>query len=171
MESINWAWKDCIGKEILKIANYKEIYIAKNRKDINQTYFDNLKNKILVIIRGFHYGFAQFNSDEEYLLKNFKIEFTLSYDAILKMLDLERGDIGVVPYTYITYYSKFMPTMQNNYFLSNITDSNDVLSIISKEKNKIKNQELIKLFDQLKAKGILKKIFQKYGIEETLLEK
>lgn len=170
LASMNWGWKKCQGKNLVDIAMYKEVYITKSKPNINQTFFNDLKHKNFVIMRGFHYGFANFNSDENYLKSNFHVEFSSSYEAMLKMILNERGDVGVVPYSYIKYYSSFDHSIKNNFFISNKIDSSDVLSIIGKEHStKFNNDSIIKLFKILKEKGTIIKLFKKYKLEELLL--
>ncbi len=48
-----------------------EVYITQVLKGRNQAYFDRISDKNLVGVFGYHYGFAGFNNDQDWLDKNF----------------------------------------------------------------------------------------------------
>ena len=73
-ESIQWGWKDYPVEfsDVYFVGG--EVYISKAKENRGKKYFDTVVDKSLVIMRGYHYGFADFNSDEEFLNKKFKVQ-------------------------------------------------------------------------------------------------
>lgn len=59
---------------------------------------------------------------------NFHIEFSSTYEAMLKMILNKRGEVRAIPYLYIQYYLSFDHSTKINLFISNKIDSSDVLS-------------------------------------------
>lgn len=69
-EDISWGWKDYDVVASRLIVKDEEIYIAKNKDGRDESYFEDKKNKKFVGIKGYHYAFANFNSDVDFLKKN-----------------------------------------------------------------------------------------------------
>jgi len=79
-EDISWGWKykDIVASQVI-LTGGGEVYITKADLSKDQSYFNNLKHKSIAVILGYHYGFANFNSDETFLKDNFKIQFSRNH--------------------------------------------------------------------------------------------
>ncbi|MFH7416891.1 amino acid ABC transporter substrate-binding protein, partial [Pseudomonas syringae pv. tagetis] len=76
-------------------------YVARRVQGRGQDYFDTLSDKGLALFRGYHYGFANFNTDKKYLSEHFTITYTYSHDSNLLMVVRRRADIAPVTRYYM----------------------------------------------------------------------
>ena len=70
-EDINWGWS---GKNIEFTSLFtkdRELFISLTDYYSDTNFVKDIKTKKILITRGFHYAFANFNASEDYLTKNF----------------------------------------------------------------------------------------------------
>ncbi len=77
-----WAWR------------MRELFVAKSEELRGQQYFEQLQGKQLALYRGYHYGFAGFNSDPEFLSSTFNANLGHSHDSNLLMVMRGRADVA-----------------------------------------------------------------------------
>lgn len=143
-----------------------EIYIAPAEPGKGQEYFDNFKNKRIVGIKGYHYGFANFNSDPEYLIKNFNMELTPSNAGSIKMiLAGNRGDIAVVTRSYLAMYLNEHPSDRDKLLLSTKLDQVYQHRIILRRNIQITIGEINGLLTALKNNGKLDVLWDKINLD------
>ncbi len=83
-EDKNWGWKNKNISPSKVILKGGEVYIANSDTAKNQSYFENIKGRSIAAFLGYHYGFAGFNADEQYLKNNFKIELSSTHQGNIK---------------------------------------------------------------------------------------
>src|SRR5690606_9550200 len=81
-----------------------EVYVARARPGRGQEYFSELKGKRLALYSGYHYGFANFNADQDFLTREYGAVLTYSHDSNLLMLLRDRADIAVITPSYLDIY-------------------------------------------------------------------
>ncbi len=141
------------------------IYITKYHHSKDQSYFDNFNNKSLAVILGYHYGFANYNADEDFLQKNFKIQFNTNHKGnIIKVL-FERVDIAVVTLSYLKMYLKKNPDKKSKLLISNKFDQHYNHTILLRKNYKISKREMDELLTKMEKAGILARLWEKYGIK------
>lgn len=117
-ESVHWGWKEREVEYFPFNLRDGEFYVYRKNK-VNEDEFLNFKERSISAILGFHYGFANFNSDQNYLKKNFDIFLSTSHIKNLERVQKERSDITIVtksfynmlksqnsPYTHNLQHSK-----------------------------------------------------------------
>ena len=63
------------------------------------------------LYNGYHYGFASFDADPDYLARHFNALLTYSHDSNLRMLLARRVDIAVVTRSYLELFLDRHPEM------------------------------------------------------------
>ena len=66
-ENPQWGWQDIDAEAVDMRLEDAELFVARKEALRDQSYFEQLEGKRLALYRGYHYGFAQFNSDPEFL--------------------------------------------------------------------------------------------------------
>ena len=141
-----------------------EVYISRKLKGKDQHFFDNIKKKKMVVMRGYHYGFADFNADEIYLTKNFTSIITNSSRAIVELVLANRGDVGVVTKSFLEQYLLHNPEVKKDLIISTKFDQEYHHTILLRRDGLPSLKEMNLLLELLKKKGHLDKIWKKYGI-------
>lgn len=106
-ESPDWGWQKSRWTSSTCIsATPKFMSLVPEAAGRGQAYFDSLKGKRMALYNGYHYGFAGFNADQDYLSKTFNAVLTYSHDSNLLMLLHGRADLSVVPRSLRAYISR-----------------------------------------------------------------
>ncbi|WP_425562137.1 substrate-binding periplasmic protein [Litoribacillus peritrichatus] len=161
-----WGWKGYPVKPSKVYLKGSEVYIALKKPKRTQHYFNSLEGKKLVGIRGYHYGFANFNSNEQYLNENFNILLTSDHQGSVNMISSGRGDIAVVTKSFLQKLFKAQPLLQETLLVSEILDQEYHHTILVRDNSVPTVQEINLFLDKLESLEHLKTIWSKYGITE-----
>jgi hypothetical protein len=72
----------------------------------------------MALYRGYHYGFAGFDADPDYLARTFNAVLTYSHDSNLLMLLARRVDIAVVTRSYLEIFLDRPPELVTELLVS-----------------------------------------------------
>jgi len=164
-ESISWGWDKNLVDSSESYLQGGELYIALRAKGRGQAFFDDFNKKTVIGIQGYHYGFAGFNSDPEYLRQNFNMNFTKSNLGTIKMvLAGNRGDIAVVTKSFLNQFLNKHPERRQQLLISNKLDQEYNHTIIVRKGIKPTVKELDGYLRDLRKTGALDQIWQKHAI-------
>jgi ABC-type amino acid transport substrate-binding protein len=163
-ESKLWGWKGTDTDFSKVYLNGGEVYITLKESNKSNTYFNSFNNKRVAIMRGYHYGFANFNANEEFLTKTYNAVIVGSNAAIFKMLLAGSADIGVVTKSYIDLYFQNHPSLKKRFLISNKLDQVYNHTVLVRKDNKPDVKEINNLLSKLKRDGHLQRIWKKYGL-------
>ncbi|WP_277372002.1 transporter substrate-binding domain-containing protein [Pseudomonas sp. AA-38] len=163
-ENPEWGWQGIEADVVDMGLEDAELFVARQEAERGQAYFAQLAGKRLALYRGYHYGFADFNSDPEYLSRTFNANLGHSHDSNLLMVLRGRADIALV-------------TRSNLYdFIARNGDKLDQLLISERVDQVYRHHALIRrgapisavqfaeLLERLRQKGELARIFDPYQI-------
>ncbi|KAB0483777.1 amino acid ABC transporter substrate-binding protein [Pseudomonas reinekei] len=167
-ENPAWGWKDIPHIDVDMGLEDAEIFVAQRQREGHavrqQDYFADLTGKRLALFSGYHYEFANFNAEAQYLAKNYNATLTYSHDSNLLMVLRGRADIALVTRSYL-----------NDYFLRNLNVANELLVseridqiyhhyAILRPAAPISGEAFGKLLQGLRDNGQMLKIFEPYKI-------
>ncbi|MBE9610986.1 hypothetical protein [Chitinilyticum piscinae] len=162
-ENRNWGW----GKYPVEVSPVfltgAENYVALNMPGRDQRYFDSFKGKRMLGMRGYHYGFAGFNSDPEYLRRNFNMTGTTNNEATLRLLLEGKGDVAVITSAYLNEYLVTHPQLRSRLLISQRIDQEYRHTVLVRQDYEPSAAELGMLLAELEKKGVLQPLWQKYG--------
>jgi polar amino acid transport system substrate-binding protein len=164
-ESIDWGWqgKDVEASDVIMQGG--AIYITRADNHKNQRYFDDFKGKSIWGILGYHYGFANFNSDLEFLKKNFNAHMITSQDGLIEAAVTGRADISVVVKEYLQVYLQQHPGVEKKILVSKKFDAVNRYTILVRKGINPDVHEINKLLDEMDNAGVLKKLWGKYKLK------
>lgn len=167
-DNLKWGWE---GRDVDASDIYLrggEIYISQADPGKTQDYFDNLDNKKMVGIKGYHYGFAGFNPDPAYLTQKFNMELTGSNSGSIQMiLAGTRGDIAVVTKSYLAMYLNEHPDAREKILVSEKFDQAYAHRIILRRNISPTIGEINQLLAALKQNGQLDALWSRFGLDPT----
>ena len=163
-ESIQWGWqeKDITASRVFLKGG--EVYITRASPEKDQRYFESFTGKSLIGYLGYHYGFANFNSDETNLRKNFDITLSNSHKRNIQMILKKRIDIGIVTISYLNRYLMNHPENKNQLLISSKLDQVYHHTILIRKNNTPDVHEINRLLDEMKKAHVLSDLFRKYGL-------
>lgn len=165
-ENLKWGW-DAAAVDASKVylRGDGEVYVARTAPERGESYFDVLADKRLLLVLGYHYGFANFESDQVALAKKFKVSFSFDNEVSLRNLLLGHGDVAVITKSYLTRYLLQNPQAVDKLLVSVRMDQTYAHTALVRKGSKPTMQEIDALLDRMEAAGILKKLWARYGIK------
>ena len=163
-ENPDWGWQGIPGARIDMGLADAEIFIAKAQPGRSQHYFGKLAGKRLALYNGYHYGFAGFNPDPEFLQREFDAKLTYSHDSNLRMLLRERADIALVTRSYFNAYLERNPEQAGTFLASDRIDQSYHHYALLRPGAPISAEQFSALLERLRAGGQLQQIFGRYGV-------
>lgn len=163
-EDINWGWQNRKVSYTDIMLQDGEVYITTFHESKDQSYFDDLSGKSITIILGYHYAFANFISDEQYLEQNFQILFSRNHDINIRRVLNGIADISVVTVSYLKRYLMEHPQYAQSLLISEKYDQQYNQRILVSQNSAISVDEINQLLNDLNAKGILQRLWNSYGL-------
>jgi ABC-type amino acid transport substrate-binding protein len=100
-ENPAWDWQKIAHDAVDMGLEDSEVFVSRAEPGRDQRFFERLEGKRLALYHGYHYAFADFNAEPEYLVKRFQATLTHSHDSNLLMVLHGRADIALVTRSYI----------------------------------------------------------------------
>jgi polar amino acid transport system substrate-binding protein len=164
-EAIDWGWQGRDVEATDVILQGGAVYITRADKNKDQSYFDDFKGKSIWGILGYHYGFANFNADYDYLKKTFNAHMITSHEGLIAAAANGRADISVVVKEYLQVYLAKHPEVQKKILISKKFDAVNAYTILVRKGIHPDAAELNKLLAEMESAGILKKLWGKYNLK------
>ena len=161
-ESPQWGWdkENVVFSE--PMATDRDVYIAMASEGRDQSYFDSIENAHLIVTRGYHYGFAGYRTDEDWLEEHYDIDFSPNLAAGLEMLSRGRGDIAVLNESYLR--AKGLLEAGSTFLISDRSDHEYELGMILRQTAVVDMTWLEAQLKALKEAGKLAPVEERWGI-------
>ena len=97
-ENVDWGWtqRNLPIRQTPEFMSGGERYITLAKPGRTQGYFDDLSHKTIAGILGYHYGFADFKDDPDYLRQQFGVRLMRKADDLIRAILSGHADIAVV---------------------------------------------------------------------------
>ena len=166
-EDKSWGWQEIAVTPSIVYLSGGEVYITQSDGSKDQSYFDNLENRSIAIINGYHYGFADFNSDPTYLNENFDVQLSSSFDGNVLKVHAGRADVAVVTLSYLKKMLVEKPELNQSLLVSDKFDQKYQHTMLLRDSGiDFTIADLNQLISDMNTAGILDKIWAKYGVLE-----
>jgi len=166
-ESPTWGWQNTPHETFDLQVQDAEVYVAKAAAGRGQEYFSQISGKRLALYNGYHYGFAQFNADPEYLAKQFNAVLTYSHDSNLLMVLRERADLTVVTRSYLHRYLLRYPEQRTQMLVSDRVDQVYRHQALLRPNAPISVEGLRGLLRRLRDGGQLSALYRQYDLTQS----
>lgn len=165
-EMPKWSWdnkKDKV-KFTRQLMKGGEVYVAKRGKQPQYELFETVTSRHIAAYQGYHYAFADYNSDRKWLKENFKISFANSHYEIMDLVRDNKAEVGVVTLSFLKRYFIEKPEQIAEFEVSeNFAQVYDLKAVIRKNAPiSVKEFELV--LTKLKKDFVLQKFLEKNGI-------
>ncbi|QBG37286.1 transporter substrate-binding domain-containing protein [Litorilituus sediminis] len=164
-ESKKWGWEGYPVVASKPFVSGGELYVTKADKQKTQAYFNHFEQKVMVGVLGYHYQFANFSADLDYLDKHFNIIQTDSQKRSIELILNNRGDIAVLSKAYLNYHFSNSPEDKAKLLISDKFDQIYRHTILIRQPSKITIEYVNNLLEQMKRKASLDFLWQQYGLE------
>jgi len=123
-ENVDWGWthRNLPVSQTPEFMSGGERYIALAKPDRTQDYFDDLSNKAIAGIAGYHYGFADFKDDPEYLRHQLGVRLLRRADDLIRAIVSGHVDIAVVTESLLLKKIGSIPSLKEKLLVSDRYD-------------------------------------------------
>ena len=166
-ESPEWGWQHIAHESLGLHIEDAEVYVARAQPDRDQRYFDDFTGKRMALYSGYHYSFAGFNSDRQFLTEHFNALLTYSHDSNITMLLLGRADIALIPRSYMRTYQQRYPEQSTALLVSDRPDQVYQHQALFRPQSAISPQVFDALLEQLNSDQHLEKLLGRYNLRST----
>ena len=129
-EMQEWGWSDHPVETTPSMLVGGELYVARAEDGRGESFFEDIVRKKLVGIAGYHYRFAGFNSDEQFLKSTFDIRLTSTHDGNLMSILAGRSDVAIVTQSYLKRWQRKNPDASERLLVSERLDQQYRLPIL-----------------------------------------
>ncbi|WP_439861685.1 substrate-binding periplasmic protein [Pseudomonas sp. MBLB4136] len=163
-ESPSWGWQDVEHNALDLRIEDAEVYVARVESGRDQSYFDQLKGKRMALYSGYHYGFADFNADQQFLAQEFGAVLTYSHDSNLAMLLRGRADIAVITRSYLQLYQDRHPERAAALLVSQRADQLYQHHALFRRNGPLEPDRFAGLMKRLDEQGQLEPLLRRYHL-------
>ena len=164
-ENIKWGWDPAqVDASKPYLTGDGEIFVARRQNGRDQTYFDDFSDKQLLGVLGYHYKFAGFDTSQDNPQNKFRMIYSRDDAVSLRNLLAGRGDIAVITKAYLMRYLGQHPQAREKLLISDRQDQPYVHTVLVKKGSKPTAQEIDILLGRMEAAGVLKPLWQRYGM-------
>lgn len=163
-ESPAWGWQGIPFESLDLHLEDEEIFVAARVPGRGQRYFEHLAGKRLALYQGYHYAFADFNPDQDYLVSNYNAVLTYSHESNLLMVTRQRVEIALVPRSLLAGFAQRHPEHARRLMASARADQIYRHHALLRPDTPVAVEALHALLRQLRAEGELARIFEPSGV-------
>jgi len=168
-ESPEWGWGDHVSKGQLvfegDVVLDGEVFISGSNHKGDNDYFKNLEGKSIGLYLGYHYKFADFNSDEHFLKEKFNAFVSSSHDRNIERVYNNRLDMAIVTKLYIKKYMNEHPRIASKIFVSDVIDQDYRLKFGLRKSLSLKESKISKIINDFLKSNEYREIIKKYSLE------
>ncbi|WDY59589.1 substrate-binding periplasmic protein [Pseudomonas sp. PSKL.D1] len=166
-ENPQWGWQNVPHQTVDMGLEDAEVFVARKRDGQNPRYFEDLDGKRLALFNGYHYAFAHFNPDPNYLREAYNATLTYSHDSNLLMVQAGRADIALVTRSYLSDFLARNPQSKGQLIASPRIDQLYHHYALLRPHAPITAEQFAGLMHNLRDTGELARIFEPYRITVT----
>lgn len=159
-----WGWQQIPHATVDMGLEDAEVFVALRKTGRDQDYFVDLKGKSLALFNGYHYAFAGFNPDPQFLMSHYNATLTYSHDSNLLMVLRGRTDVALVTRSYLRDYLAHHAGTAQQLLASERTDQVYHHYALLRPNSPIADTEFTRLMKRLRDSGVLSRIFQPYQV-------
>lgn len=144
-----------------------EVFIALASNASSQQWFEDLDDKTIAGILGFHYQIANYETDPEILAQKYRMTLVSDHQASIELVLKQRTDTAIVTRSFLHQYLLSNPEQAGNIMISERIDQSYQHQLLLSPKHELAIGTLYQWVLQLLQQEQLSQEFQRHGL--TLL--
>lgn len=167
-EDPGWGWTSEAVEISRPVLKDEDIYVALNKTNRDQSFFDQIGERRIAAIAGYHYGFANLETDSDQLRKKFDIQLSHSHQRNIDLIKADRpslAGVAVVSRSFLhTYFSRF-PDQRGKFLISDTIDQSYELRMITRTNGPVSLETIEGLLRPLIENGRYLELVRKHGLQ------
>ncbi|MBD8622099.1 substrate-binding periplasmic protein [Pseudomonas sp. CFBP 13727] len=153
-----WGWQRIKHSAVDLGLEDAEVFVALKQGN-DQDFFADLNGKRMALFYGYHYAFADFDANPQYLLRRFNAVLTYSHESNLMMVVRKRADIAMVTRSFLSDFVARNPDIGSQLLVSQRLDQIYRHYALIRPGAPISAEEFTTLIQHMHASGRLLPIF------------
>jgi ABC-type amino acid transport substrate-binding protein len=153
-----WGWQRIKHSAVDLGLEDAEVFVTLKQGN-DQDFFADLNGKRMALFYGYHYAFADFDANPQYLLRRFNAVLTYSHESNLMMVVRKRADIAMVTQSFLSDFIARNPDIGAQLLVSQRVDQIYRHYALIRPGAPISAEEFTALMQQMHASGRLLTIF------------
>ncbi|WP_152630736.1 transporter substrate-binding domain-containing protein [Thalassospira sp. HJ] len=160
LESPKWEWEQLDVLFSDPIVQEQDLYLTLSGRGDAEMLFSDVTSYQMLCVLGFHYGFADFNADPEYLRGNFDVMLGYNEKEVLDGLLAGEAPIGVVSAGFLALEFGANPDVRDQVTIASQPDATyDLVSVLS-DNSAISLEQFNQLIAELHDEGEVERLWQ-----------
>ena len=160
LESAQWDWQDYAVQFSEKIVTEKDVYVTQSSTAKTDDPFADVTNQSILCVLGFHYGFAKFNSDPEFLKRSYDVLLRYNEKEVLNGVLAREAPIGIVSAGFLARELAATPGLGDLITVGVQPDAMyDLVSVIANQ-SVISVADFNQMIEKLQATGEVQRLWQ-----------
>jgi polar amino acid transport system substrate-binding protein len=148
-----------------------EAFFALKANPEGERVFADIKNKQLALTLGYHYAFADFNADQDYISERFNARFAPSQRVALRLMLAGSTDLVILSDIFLYREMARNPALKGQVIRAPKVDQEYALPLMVRKNGPITAARLEKCLDKLEKSGALAAFFADFGSASLLISK
>ena len=167
-EMPEWGWHNLSVETTPLLLTGGEVYVARAARGRDERFFSDVASRKLIGIAGYHYGFADFNSDADFLKSKFDIHLTPTHEGNLMSVIAGRREIAIVTQSFLRRWQKANPSKYDKLLVSEKLDQKYRLPLLVGSASDASTSDLWHLLTEINSGGALTKFFEQLGLRDQV---
>lgn len=163
-DNVLWGWEKGTMQASVPLIDSKDVYIALAEKGRSQDFFDELTQRKLAFVSGYHYKIANFETNIDKLSSRFNLSIVQNEESAIYMVLAKRVEISIVSKTALDWFLIQNPVYQAKIIVSKTFDTQYSRHILATNNSLIEVSEVNHFLALADNKGLLAPIYKKYGL-------
>ncbi|WP_308318801.1 substrate-binding periplasmic protein [Marinobacter sp. F4206] len=167
-ESADWGWSDREVTMSRPILTDEELYVALKKPGRDLSFFEDISRHHIVAMSGYHYGFAELETDTQALQAKFNIEFSDSHSRNLQLIKADRpsiAEVAIISRSYLQMHLSENPEDWRKLLISDKLDQSYQLRIVARKDGPVTATDVLNLMAPLVANGSYRLMVEKWGLQ------
>lgn len=167
-ESPDWGWANRDITFSRPILTDEDFYVALRKPGRDLDFFEDIRNRQLIAMSGYHYGFADLENNPKTLQDNFNIEFSDSHSRNLKLIKADRpsvAEVAIISRAYLQRHLSEQPEDWRQLLISDRLDQRYELRIIARKQGPVSASDMMQRLAPLVADGSYRMMVEKWGLQ------
>lgn len=167
-ESPDWGWAERDVEVTPAVLADEDLYVALRKPGRDSTFFDDIEQRSIVAMAGYHYGFTGYETDASVLEQNFDIEFSDSHSRNLRLIKADRpsvAEVAIVSHSYLQRHLAQHPEDWDALLISDRPDQRYQLHIIARRNGPMGADQIMDLLAPLIENGQYRLLVEKWGLQ------
>lgn len=166
-ENPSWGW---LGRNVTissPLLTDEELYVALKKPGRNQSFFDDIASRRIVVLSGYHYRLSGPVTGTEELQETFNIELSNSHSRNLKLILANRpsvAEVAVINRSYLERYLSSHPDDRDKLLISENFNKQLDLQIIARKGGVVSANDLYRMLIPMIDDGTYGSLVKKWGL-------